>query len=133
MTSLIMTKLVVSDLEASKRFYETVCALSESNRIDAVSDGRPITEVIMVSQTPGSAGLVLFNYRKGPAPAPGECMLVFDTDDLDGFYKRALGAGASPMEPPKSLPDLGLSYALVRDPEGHIVEAIQRHVATAAA
>jgi hypothetical protein len=30
------------------------------------------------------------------------------------------------MQPPQALPDFGLSFAFVRDPEGHIVEALQR-------
>jgi predicted enzyme related to lactoylglutathione lyase len=44
---------------------------------------------------------------------------------------RAVAAGGSIMQPPQALPDFGLTFAFVRDPEGHIVEALQRGKAAA--
>ena len=131
MTAFTMTKLVVSDLEAAITFYGAVSGLAPAQRIEGAVDGRPITEVIMGSAAPAAATLVLFSYHGVPAPPPGECMLVFDTDDLEGFVARAVAAGGSIMQPPQVLPQFGLSFAFVRDPEGHIVEALQRGTATA--
>jgi len=126
MTALTMTKLVVGDLEPAIAFYGAVCRLKPMQRIDGAVDGRPITEVIMGSAASAAAVLVLFSYHGAPAPQPGECMLVFDTDDIEGFVARAVEAGGTIMQPPQALPQFGLSFALVRDPEGHIVEALQR-------
>jgi predicted enzyme related to lactoylglutathione lyase len=126
MTALSMTKLVVGDLEAAIAFYGAVCGLSPAQRIEGAVEGRQITEVIMGSAAPTAPTLVLFSYEGVPAPQPGECMLVFDTDDLEAFVVRAVAAGGSIMQPPQALPDFGLSFAFVRDPEGHIVEALQR-------
>jgi lactoylglutathione lyase len=126
MTTFVMTKLVVGDLERAKAFYGEACDLREIQRIDGVLDGRPITEIIMGSDAPAAATLVLFAYHNTPAPPTGECMLVFETKDIDGFMARAVTAGASTMLPPQSLPQFGLSYAFIRDPEGHVVEVIQR-------
>src|SRR5262245_9583407 len=116
MTALTMTKLVVGDLDAAIAFYGAVCGLSPAQRIEGAVDGRPITEVIMASAASAPAGLVLFTYHGAPAPQPGECMLVFDTDDLEAFVARAVGAGGSLMQAPQALPQFGLSFAFVRDP-----------------
>ena len=127
MTTLSMTKLVVADLERAKAFYEAVCGVREAQRIKDIVDGGPITELIMEAATPGGATLVLFHYHDIPAPAPGGCILVFATDDVDAFVARAEKAGGSVMQPTTRLPEFGLTYALVRDAEGHILEPLCRH------
>ena len=52
---------------------------------------------------------------------------MFNTPDVDAFVARALEAGGSLMQAPTSLPEFKLSFAFVRDNEGHVVEALQRH------
>jgi predicted enzyme related to lactoylglutathione lyase len=126
MTILAMTKLVVGDVEAAKAFYEAVCGVRETRRIEGRLGGRAITELIMEAEKPGGATLVLFREHDVPAPAPGSCVLVFETDDVDAFVERAVKAGGSVMQPTQSLPDFGLSYAFVRDPEGHVLEPLCR-------
>jgi len=126
MTILSMTKLVVADLEKAKAFYEAVCGVREVRRIDGAVGGRPITELIMASDAPGGATLVLFREHDTPAPPPGSCVLVFETDDVDAFVARAVQAGGSVMQPTRSLPELDLSFAFVRDPEGHVLEPLRR-------
>jgi predicted enzyme related to lactoylglutathione lyase len=126
MTILAMTKLVVGDVEKAKTFYEAVCGVREVRRIEGAVGGRPITELIMQADAEGGATLVLFREHDTPAPTPGSCVLVFDTDDVDAFLERAVAAGGSVMQPKTSLPDFGLSYAFVRDPEGHILEPLSR-------
>lgn len=127
MTTLSMTKLVVADLERAKTFYEFVCGVRETRRIKGVVDGGPITELIMEAHAPGGATLVLFHYHDVPPPAPGGCILVFNTDDVDAFVARAEQAGGSVMQPTTRLPEFGLTYALVRDGEGHILEPLHHH------
>ena len=125
MTAFTMTKLIVGDLERAKAFYEATCGLTEARRIKGGVDGQRMTELIMAGPA-GAATLVLFTYHDAPPPPTGECMLVFETPDIAAFMDRAVAAGASVMQPVQSLPDFGLSFGFVRDPEGHIVEAIQR-------
>lgn len=127
MTHLAMTKLVVGDLDRAKAFYEAVCGVREVRRIKGAVAGRPITELIMEAQAPGGATLVLFCYHGQPAPAAGECMLVFETDDVDAFVARAEAAGGSVMQAKQALPDFGLDFAFVRDPEGHVLEPLRRY------
>jgi len=126
MTILAMTKLVVADLERAKRFYEAVCGVREVRRIKGAVAGRPITELIMASEAPGGATLVLFHEHDTPAPPPGACVLVFETEDVDAFVARAEKAGGSVKQPTQSLPDLGVSFAFVLDPEGHVLEPLRR-------
>jgi len=121
-----ITKLVVGDLERAKSFYGSLCGLTEGRRIDGDFGGEKITEIIMAGENETAATLVLFTYNSAPTPAPGECMLVFETDDIESFISRAVEAGGSIMQSAQALPDLDLSFAFVRDPEGHVVEALQR-------
>ena len=126
MTILAMTKLVVGDVETAKAFYEAGCGVKEARRIQGAVGGRSITELIMQAETPGGATLVLFQEHGAPAPTPGSCVLVFETDDVDAFLDRAVKAGGSVMQPTTNLPDFGLSYAFVKDPEGHVLEPLCR-------
>jgi lactoylglutathione lyase len=124
-TAFTMTKLVVADLEAASAFYTAVCGLAVVDRIE----GPTFAEVIMRSSARGSATLILITYRGEAARAPGECVLVFETDDAAGFVDRAIAAGGRVTQPPQHLPEMGLTFAMVTDPEGHVVEALQRHPA----
>lgn len=119
-----LTKIVVTDLEREKFFYEAVCNLEEVTRIEATLDGSPVTEVVMAGT--GEARLALFRFHDTVAPPAGECTIVFETDDLHDFVRRAVEAGGEVMHPPQPLPGFEVRFAYVTDPEGHIVEAIQR-------
>ena len=131
MTILAMTKLVVGDVDKAKAFYEAVVGVREVRRIQGKVGGRAITELIMEAEKPGGATLVLFQEHDTPAPTPGSCVLVFETDDVDAFVDRAVAAGGAVQQPTTKLPDFGLSYAFVKDPEGHILEPLCRQAATA--
>lgn len=126
MTVLAMTKLVVADLERAKAFYEAVCGVREVRRVEGKVGAGRITELIMEAEAPGGATLVLFHQHDVPAPPAGSCVLVFDTDDVDAFVTRAEKAGGSVIEPTRKLPEFGLSFALVGDPEGHVLEPLRR-------
>jgi predicted enzyme related to lactoylglutathione lyase len=119
-----LTKLVVGDLEASIRFYGDVCGLREFRRIEAEVHGSPISESVMGWDPAAPAAIMLFQFHGRAAPTPGECFLVFYTDDIQAFAERVVRAGGAVTTPPTPLP--GMSFALFRDPEGHELEAIQR-------
>lgn len=46
--------------------------------------------------------------------------------DVDGLYERLLAAGASPIMPPGPSPVSGVRMAFVADPEGHLIEMLDR-------
>jgi predicted enzyme related to lactoylglutathione lyase len=120
------TKLIVGDLERSAAFYRDVCGLTEVNRIDAESDGRSLTEIILTGNPAGPATLVLITYH-GEAISPrGDSILGFYTADIDAFLERLVAAGGSVTTPVKDLPEAGLKCAIATDNEGHIIEPLQR-------
>lgn len=120
------TKLIVGDLERSAAFYRDVCGLTEANRIDADSETGPLTEIILAGERPGSATLVLIRYHGQPAVQRGDSILGFYTADIDAFLQRLVAAGGSVTGPVKALPEAGLKYAMAKDNEGHVIEALQR-------
>lgn len=124
MTCLAMTKIIVTDLEASETFYRAVCDFDQVERIS----GEGFTEAIMrPSNTQAGAALVLF--ADGSRQPPGECVLVFETEDVAGFAARVTAAGGEMTHPPQFLAELGVTFALFRDLEGHAIEAVARHKA----
>jgi lactoylglutathione lyase len=120
------TKLIVGDLERSAAFYRDVSGLTEVNRISAESDGRTLTEIILASDPPAPATLILITYHGEPIAPRGDSVLGFYTADIDAFLKRLVAAGGSVTSPVKTLPEAGLRYAMATDNEGHIIEPLQR-------
>ena len=70
----------------------------------------------------------------GPKPAdPAQAALAggyghvaFDVSDLDAAYELALSNGARPVMPPQPSPEPDVRMAYVADPEGNLVELVQR-------
>jgi lactoylglutathione lyase len=52
--------------------------------------------------------------------------IAFDVTDLDAAYARAVARGARPVMPPGPAPERGVLMAFVADPEGNLVELLQR-------
>lgn len=120
MTSLAMTKIVVADPEALEAFYRSVCGFDQVQRIT----GEGFREAILtVSGAAKGAALVLF--CDGSRPAPGEAVLVFETEDVATFAERVVAGGGTITHPPQHVPHLGLAFLMGTDPEGHVIEAIR--------
>jgi catechol 2,3-dioxygenase-like lactoylglutathione lyase family enzyme len=76
---------------------------------------RPGAELGVKPSTPGEAAL-----REGYGH------VAFDVTDLDAAYFRALAHGARPVMSPCPSPEAGVRMAFVADPEGNLVELLQR-------
>lgn len=119
MTTLAMTKIIVADLEKAETFYRTVCGFDQVDRIK----GDGFQELIMrPADTRSGAALVLFH--DGTSPPPGEAVLVFDTPDVAVFSEKVVAAGGEVTHPAQFIEALGLTFAMYRDPEGHVLEAV---------
>lgn len=121
----VFTKLVVGDLDKCARFYEAVAGLKAQARIDAVVDGRNITEIVYEPTSKGGANFVLFAYHDAKTPVKDETITGFSTDDIEGFARRIRENGGSVYQGPDDRPEHGLKVAFARDPEGHVIELIQ--------
>jgi lactoylglutathione lyase len=119
------SKLVVGDLERCGAFYRAVCGMEESGRYDAELGGRPIREILFRPTSRGGGTLVLLSFTDDPRPGSGEAILGFTTPDLEAFVERARAAGGSLFQAIKTIDELKLRVAFVRDPEGHLLEVVQ--------
>ena len=52
--------------------------------------------------------------------------MAFDVTDLDAGFHRAVARGARPVMPPGPSPEAGVRMAFVADPEGNLIELMQR-------
>jgi lactoylglutathione lyase len=83
-------------------------------------------------ERPGSAAA-------GPPPAgPDEAVLrrgyghmCLDVPDVDAAHAALIAAGASDRMPPRAAPESGQRMAFVADPEGNLIEVIDRTAAAA--
>lgn len=121
MTTLAMTKIVVADLASSETFYRAVCGFDQVERIS----GEGFVEAIM-RPSGDNAGAALVLFADGTAPPPGEAVLVFETADVTDVAARVAGAGGEMTLPPQVFAASGVTFAMFRDPEGHVLEAISR-------
>jgi predicted enzyme related to lactoylglutathione lyase len=121
------TKLVVGDLDRCAAFYEAVAGVKPQARVQGNVAGRPITEVIYEPTNNGGASLVLMAYDDTPTPASGEIVVGFSSPDAQAFVDRALAAGGTVVEALRDAPAHSLKVAFVADPEGHLIEVIERY------
>ncbi|HUS60617.1 MAG TPA: VOC family protein [Acidimicrobiales bacterium] len=115
----------VSDLERSERFYVGVLGLEVASRIDTPD----VREVIVGAPGEGSQ-LMLAKHTvpDGPVRPEGGIWKVFiHTDDATAAYERAVAGGADPVAEPKHLEKFRVTIALVRDPDGYLIELGQIH------
>ena len=120
------TKIVVSDLDASERFYRDAIGLKVVTRLTA-PDGDYAQEESVLSVSGGTEAnqLLLVRYLNRPAPAPGEAWTGFAVTDIDATVAAAEGMGAKVVIPIKHVPAHGLKAGIIADPEGHMIELIQ--------
>ena len=119
------TTLVINDLEKSAAFYKSVCGLTEVARLSAQVGGRDIVEILFNFRGEGAASFVLLKYVGEPAPAVGETINVFATEDVDAFIERAVQHGAVIIDAPTYNAEYGVKSAFIEDPEGHLIGAYQ--------
>lgn len=124
-TSIGNIAIHVADLERSERFYVDVLGLEVTARIDTPD----VREVIVCSPGTGSQlMLAMPTAPDAPVRAEGGLWKIFvETDDAPTLYDRAVAAGAEAVEPPKHLERFKVTIALVRDPDGHLLELGQLH------
>ena len=121
------TKLVVADLDRCAAFYEAVCGVKPQARVEGNVAGRPITEIIYEPTSKGGASLVLLAYTDAPKVASGEIIVGFASADAQAFVDHALAAGGTLLEAVRDAPAHSLKVAFVADPEGHLIEVIERY------
>ncbi len=127
LSTFTFTKLVVDDLEKMASFYGQVYELEQIARIQEAIGSDAVDEIILGTAgalTPGA--LILLKYVNRPRPSNGEVILGFTTGDLPALLDRVHAAGGSVQCGIRDFPDMNVRVAFVTDPEGHLIEIVER-------
>jgi lactoylglutathione lyase len=131
------TGLSVADLEAMATWYADVFGFTRELTLRV----EPLALDIVMLILPGCDHRLELLYRPGSGRRtdprdPGEAALhqgfghiAFDVDGVDAAYDRAVAAGARPVMAPRPSPEPGVRMAFVADPEGNLVELLDRRYA----
>jgi lactoylglutathione lyase len=113
----------VPNLQHSVAFYEAL-GLTCTSRTEIPEAFEAILE------TPGKGSKMQLAQQKDGAPLSlGKALWkrYVNTDDCEATYELALGAGAEALSKPERLDRWPVTIAFVADPDGHMVEIVQRH------
>ncbi len=125
--------LSVADLEASRRFYGEVLGfhtLEEAFELPA----HEITGLILLNAQ--GVRIELF-HRKGSKPGRvghptegalthGYFQFALSVTDIKATFQRVVAAGAKSVLTPRFAPDGRSLFAFIADPDGNLVELLQR-------
>ncbi len=126
--------LSVGDLDAMATWYADVFGFEREVTLRVA----PIELDIVMLIHPGAGHRLELLCRPGSARRstpqdPAEAALhrgfghlAFDVRDLDEMFARAVAAGARPVMTPRPSPEPGIRMAFVADPEGNLVELLDR-------
>lgn len=126
--------LNVADLDAAATWYSSAFGYVTElvARVDAVG----LDIVMLVHPTHGDRLELLHRAGSNPglrATNPAEAVLTegfghvaFDVAGLNATFDRLLSLGARSVVPPQPSPEPGVRMAFVADPEGNLVELLDR-------
>ena len=126
------------DLAAAEAWYVEAFGFTRqlAVRLDAI-------ELDIVMLIDGSGQRLELLSRPGSSPGlraanPAEAVLTegfghmaFDVSGVDATYERLLALGARPVMAPQPSPERNVRMAFVADPEGNLVELLDRSAGTA--
>ena len=114
----------VDDLDRSVEFYTHALGLHEKTKIDLGE----LHEVLVGGDDDRTAILLVKHADRTDVPTPGTGFekIVLVTDDVDALYQRAIAGGGTPVKEPWTLRRLDMKVALVRDPDGYLIELIEQ-------
>ena len=112
-------RIRVADVEASRRFYETLAPYA------GLRPGREVTDLVQFRGESGSFSLV----RGTPTEHVHMAFGTDDDADVRGFHEAALAAGYRDNGPPGERPRYHPGYyaAYVLDPDGNNIEVVNHH------
>ena len=125
--------LSVANLDAQREWYSAVFALRESTPFEIAA--LQLRGTFLVGQN-GLAIELLERAGSGPgiqAPDPASALLTrgyghicLRVEDLDAVHAAALAAGAGERMPPGQSPEPGVRMSFISDPEGNLIELLDR-------
>lgn len=116
--------ITVSDLERSEDFYTRILGLRVEQRIEI-----PEAREIVLSGTGSDTKVQLAQRVDQEGPVIHGTALwkhYLYTDDIDGVYREAIAFGCEAVTSPTQLEEWPVTVAFVRDPDGYLIEIIER-------
>lgn len=116
----------VLDLSRSLEFYVKQLGMREQGRIPLPNGIREI--ILGFGNVAEQAGIILmFNEKRKTPYEHGDAFsrFVIRVSDVRGVVKRLSERGVPVVVEPTTVEQLKLTYALVRDPDGYLIEFIQ--------
>ena len=125
--------LSVADLDAAEGFYST--AFGFTRQLEFELSPHPIRGLVLTH--PAGSRLELFEHSgsvpglqaSGPIEAHatrGYNHFALVAPDIDELFAAALAAGATAVIEPRPSPEPGVRFAFLADPEGNLVELVEK-------
>jgi len=125
--------LSVADLDAAEAFYADALGFVAEFRFELTP--HPIRGLMMTH--PSGMRIELFGHAasapgiQGAAPIDalavrGYGHFALAAPDIGAVFATAVAAGARPVKEPGPSPEPGVRFAFLADPEGNLIELVQR-------
>jgi lactoylglutathione lyase len=114
----------VADLDRSADFYTRGLGLEEKGKYDLGH-----MHEVLVGSDGDSTSILLIKYTsrsEAPDIGTGYEKIVLLCDDVAGAYERALTEGGTSEMEPRTIEAMGITVAMVRDPDGYKVELVEQ-------
>jgi lactoylglutathione lyase len=114
----------VSDLDRSTEFYTRGLGLQEKGKYDLGH----MHEVLVGAESDTVSILLIKHTARSEPPeiGTGYEKLVLACDDVVTSYERALEQGGTSQLAPRTIEAMGLTVAMVRDPDGYLIELVKQ-------
>jgi lactoylglutathione lyase len=114
----------VSDLDRSADFYTRGLGLQEKGKYDLGH----MHEVLVGAEGDAVSILLIKHTARSEAPdiGTGYEKIVLTCDDVADAYERALAQGGTSQLEPRTIESMGLTVAMVRDPDGYLIELVKQ-------
>ena len=123
---LAYTSYYVLDQKRALDFYVGLLGMVERQRITP-SPG--VTEIVLgFNKEPTSPGILLMHKADRTTPyqiGDGFSRTIIHVSDIKAIVQKLTQAGVTIVRPPTEVASLKLTYSLVRDPDGWMIEFIQ--------
>ena len=125
--------LSVADLDAAEGFYGTVFGFQRQLAFEL--SPHPIRGLMLAN--PSGSRLELFEHSgsvpglRAPGPIEAHATRGYNhfalmAPQIDGLFATALAAGATAVIEPRPSPEPGVRFAFLADPEGNLVELVEK-------
>ena len=127
-SQLAFTSYYVLDQKRALDFYVGLLGMSERQRI---TPSAGVTEIVLgFDQDPSAPGILLMHRADRTTPyqiGDGFSRTIIRVSDIKAMVQRLTQAGVAIVRPPTEVASLKLTYAMVRDPDGYLIEFLETH------